>query len=382
MNRRAFLERVMLCGVSWQGSAAFRSAGRPTTNRSSFLAGVGGAPKSGKLGDPFRDFPTVMDFGAKGEGVSDDSVAFNNALASEAVVLVPPRKYVIGDVQFNDGNALIGWGAGPMYGTDDRNSASRPILIAKRAASVVLNVNDASGIRIEGLLIDGVNRAPDGISGGGHRGTIHNVTVVNCNNGLGGTHGGSAYSTVLRISDCEFGNNNIGLANLIDSTIATCAFSNNLANGVTLQAGANANNFVGCRFEWNGRYGMILDGCNTIQIIGGLFDRNTCAGLIVKKSQAIVSGVMLYRNAARNSGQDAISHIYVEDVKGLVLTGCGSRAGQNDGGGGMFSPAYAIEFIGTSANVVITGNDLSGYVSAPLSGKVPTSSFVFANNLT
>src|SRR3954468_13871473 len=128
--------------------------------------------------------PTPQAYGAKGDGVTDDTNAFNNALANNPVVYVPARRYVVGNVVIRSGNSLIGFVAGPLY--DSVRSTTAPTLMARSGATCVLDVHNASGFQIAGLAIDGINNNPNGISDGSNFGTLQSLTVSRCNNGLGG----------------------------------------------------------------------------------------------------------------------------------------------------------------------------------------------------
>lgn len=60
--------------------------------------------------DKNKESVSVLDFGAKGDGVTDDSAAFTAALAASNHVIVPftSAGYVIANVDINDGKRIIG----------------------------------------------------------------------------------------------------------------------------------------------------------------------------------------------------------------------------------------------------------------------------------
>lgn len=63
-----------------------------------------------------QDFVSVKDFGAVGDGMADDTVAFQNALDSGQPVYAPPGEYLISDtLRLNPGAALIGAGGVANY---------------------------------------------------------------------------------------------------------------------------------------------------------------------------------------------------------------------------------------------------------------------------
>lgn len=76
----------------------------------SFTAtGTGAATRTSA--DKLSDLPSVKDFGAVGDGVSDDTSAIQNALAAYDAVLLPRGVYLISStIRLNEGQALYGLG--------------------------------------------------------------------------------------------------------------------------------------------------------------------------------------------------------------------------------------------------------------------------------
>lgn len=331
---------------------------------------------------PAGVLPTPIDYGAKGDGSSDDSNAFNQALANNAAVYVPPRRYLVGNVVINSGNSLIGAVGGPLYSHDP--AGTRPALIAKQGATYVLDVHKATGFAIEGLLIDGLNNNPNGISDGSSFGTLRNLTVVNCNYGLGGSLS-NGYSDVLRITDCEFGQCRTGLSNLDDSTITNCAVSTNYGDGIYMGDGSGATNFIALRSEWNAGYNVNLYNAIDVQFLGGMFDRGSNAGLFANGCRGLsLTGMLFRRNAANDitttsSNRIADCHTFFQNCASVLMTGCRTRAGAGDNGTGAVSPKYAVRFGSGNTNFAITGCDLSGRTVASLSGTNPVGFSQLAN---
>lgn len=102
-----------------------------------------------------RTYADVMEFGAKGDGQTDDRAAFVAALKTASVVTVPPGRFRIGaPIVLRDGQALQGAGRGgwePYTGRGAPPAAVRSeIVIGAGTAIDARNTNNAS---VSGLAI-------------------------------------------------------------------------------------------------------------------------------------------------------------------------------------------------------------------------------------
>lgn len=68
------------------------------TDASNLLVTSTGSNTPRKLSDRFTDVVNVKDFGAKGDGVNDDTTAYINAIASGSNIFIPKGTYLIGNV--------------------------------------------------------------------------------------------------------------------------------------------------------------------------------------------------------------------------------------------------------------------------------------------
>lgn len=95
-----------------------------TVGASSVLAVASGSSTSRSFSARFADFANVRDFGAVGDGVTDDSAAFTAALAANYTVIVPfrPLGYVVKDIVVTNhhtiffNGSIINLAAGASYG--------------------------------------------------------------------------------------------------------------------------------------------------------------------------------------------------------------------------------------------------------------------------
>jgi hypothetical protein len=318
---------------------------------------------------PYYTPPTVDDYGAVGNGVTDDTAAFNACLANNALCWVPPSKtYAVAGVTLNSGNQLVGAGV-VEYGADTASTTHSKSILVLSAAAGAKNIINAAGVKdgaaLNGLFLDchGSNSA-SGVSGGSFQLTVNDVTVVNCAAGLGD----ATYSSELHISNSTFGGNSVGVENIIDSFIVNGDFSNNSGDGVYLGAGSNDNTIVNTRFEWNQGYGIESYGGSVANMVANcLFDRNYEVGVrLVGDGGMTLSNNMFTRNGRNGAPPDQNAQIYLSGSKNTSITGGVSLVGQDDGGKGPLTPAYVFSFdpATPSTNVTISGFATSGLYNA------------------
>ncbi|WP_104403530.1 right-handed parallel beta-helix repeat-containing protein [Vibrio penaeicida] len=341
----------------------------------------------------------VMDYGAIGNGIADDTSAFNNCLSNNQVCWVEPGKaFKVADVKMNEGNRLIGFGSVQYgmvkyQGTSPYDDALRPVLVGGNGNRTEPSVIDASyisvGAGIEGITIDCGSHQMNGISGGSNQLTIQDVTIVGCKSGVGGSGQNTSiddYTSSAHITNSTFGGNEIGVANIVDSFVVNADFANNLNIGLYLGAGANANTIVNSRFEWNEGPGISsYGGTEQNSISNSFFDRNQGAGIeLIDVESMTISNSSFNRNGSNNyAGSDAQIDLY--NSSNISFTGSTSSVGQDDGGTGVFTPKYIIAYGGNNKNISIAGMATSGkfsnsnpngsYTVAPTKGQEPTEGY-------
>lgn len=92
----------------------YGDAGRKGQNISNRYVKAEGSTELRTLGERFADIVNVRDFGAVGDGVHDDTEAFNNALKVSKVAFVPLGEYVVDSEALNHG---VLFGAGNVLGS-------------------------------------------------------------------------------------------------------------------------------------------------------------------------------------------------------------------------------------------------------------------------
>lgn len=181
----------------------FDSAGRPTgygfaevplgTDISGHPATASGATTARALGEHLARWVDVRDFGAKGDGVTDDAAAFHAAIAaaqSRSVLLYVPASatpYVLGSSLTLDGLGIVGDGPGSTLklafasGAGVRLDGDRPRLAGLRLIGPGAAVwpTTAADVDLDGVSLDGVLVASTAVGA-----TLARVDVAGCRVGL------------------------------------------------------------------------------------------------------------------------------------------------------------------------------------------------------
>lgn len=297
-------------------------------------------------------------YGAVGDGVTNDTTAFNNCLAANLVMVVPPKKYAVGNVTVNTGNIIKGVFAPILYdGASVIASPVRPQLVAVSGATDIFNVGGCTRYAIMNMILNGNNNGAHGISDNSNAasmgyGLLENLTILNCDVGLGGGARGGQAVNQGRILHCEFGANDIGMRNPNDCQLVNCDFSANVTTGLYIGNGLGATSVSSTRFEWNGGSGCDMNGCNDICIDGCWTDSNNGPAFIMRggaKGIAITGGSHRF-NGQTNTAANR-SHIYINTATHITITGMAARQATSSP-----IPLYFCEFAGTNSVISIVGN--------------------------
>ena len=169
------------------------SAGTNATTASSFTASVNGTAISGVvprlISDGFGDYVSVKDFGAVGDGVTDDTAAVQaadqQARALGATLLFPGGTYMVSQLVLYTGSNWIG--AGRDATTIKQIAGSNKDLIYGYNSNAnwgsITPVNFANGFTLKSLTLDGNsanNTSGSGIAAFASRPIIEDVFIKNC----------------------------------------------------------------------------------------------------------------------------------------------------------------------------------------------------------
>jgi parallel beta-helix repeat protein len=274
-----------------------------------------GSTTARSLADRFSDTVSVLDFGAVGDGTTDDADAFAGALATGRPVLVPPPS-----VAYLTRSAISVPAGGVLKGI-----GSPLITYAGTVSDIGIVQSAGAGCTIEGLVIDGGNqRSPmtpwqtygvkithDDCSvidvevqnariGGMGFFSVRNVKVwggrANGGNGPGLRVVNVSYSSFEGV-DVSLNLSNFGI--YVDEGTSYCTFENCRAlndgtDNVSLEMlgmtyGCHDNKVIGCRAEGTGDNGISITGYNNT-VIGNHCRKCRHSGIFVYGRRNTVVG--------------------------------------------------------------------------------------------
>ena len=312
MDRRGFL-------TAGSGLAAFAGAGAVSLARPAYAAAAA------------KHTPTVFDFGAVGDGHTDDSAAFAKALqyaaAKAVLVIVPAGTYAIAKTVTyqSEGNVGQGWGLlcegatllSHVEGesTDVMRLASSHIVRYFKligSLSIVGNGREGNGLHIMalGAVPSFYNFLIDGLS------------VERC-----GGHGGLLEGDVF------------------ECTIANSYFQDMRHNGLTLAQShkgvISTVNIMNCFFNQNGQYGLATTnfdekygGPTDVRVYGGYARDNQGFGFYYNNGTRQAALIQVgFENNCRNlkPGDPNGAHVY--GLGSMRMQDC---AGYNQNGGATY----------------------------------------------
>ena len=278
----------------------------------------------------------VRDFGAKGDGHSDDTAAILKAVAATpergGVVYFPAGQYLSATIPGRSGVMFKGDSGWDYRGTSFGASTISPV---RDNLSCLFDLKSAVGTRLVGLVLDG--------KGKGHE--MH---------GVYSKHPGTEQNIV--IDDCKitsFSGSGIRLDNVWVFAIRHSYIVHNKLSGIdgsgsydgwvldnqitgNQRGGIYGTNFATVtitanRIEWNKVGGIVLGpaGANTIQIGNCTFDRNYGPGIDISlagpksaSSANVINGNLFRRNGyQRENEPEASAHLCLRNLKGVCVTG-------------------------------------------------------------
>lgn len=310
----------------------------------------------------------AKDFGAKGDGVADDTIALqramNKAALSHGAVFIPEGNYLCSELKVPEGIGLHGLPAWSY-----RNGMGTILTLKGEESKCLINLTGAYGAYLFGLCLKGNNLGND----------IHGILVDKNDYGKqedtpridtcriehftgDGIRLERIWCFCVRHSHC-YGNKGCGLrVRGWDGFILDNWFSGNGKAGFASYDENASNTLTGNRIEWNREGGILICGGSHYNITGNYIDRSGRCGIALlpgkenNSCQVItITGNVIYRSGKPEWGkQDNYdsSHVRFESAKGIVFTGNSLNSGRDDGGNGSYSPDYGMVLKGLESSII------------------------------
>lgn len=308
----------------------------------------------------------VMDFGAKGDGQTDDSRAIQSALDAagekKGAVFVPPAVYLCADLKMHRNTALVG-----VPAWDYRRTLGGSVFkLSHDKARCLVDMAGAVGATVDGLYLEGGGLG-DGICGI----RIDKPDYVE--------------EDALRIERTKvsgFTGDGIRTTHIWCFTIRHSMIAHNKGNGVNCEGwdaflmdnwlSGNGGfgygpgdvcsvTMTGNRIEWNKEGGIILIAGSHYNVTGNYIDRSGKAGIVIAGGEAkgstagqmTVTGNLIYRSGkhATLETHDS-SHVRIERAHGVTFVGNTMIVGRDDAQKGEWSPSYGMVLGGLEDTVV------------------------------
>ncbi|WPJ95171.1 right-handed parallel beta-helix repeat-containing protein [Coraliomargarita algicola] len=279
----------------------------------------------------------ILDYGAVGDGKTDNTAAIQQALDAagelRCSVLIPEGRYRTSRLRVPSYCGIVGH---PSWGFRDVGGSVLELNDAQ--ASCLLDVSDTSGVNLDGLSLEG-HRGGDGVHGialdqedYGANGAENSLTIERCRvNGFSGNgvylHRAWCFSIRhCMISHC--GGDGVWLRGWDGFIMDNWLTGNERAGFGAYEENASVT-FTANRLEWNFTAGIEIHGGDHYNITGNFFDRHGGPAIElmdrsgVPASQITVTGNILYRNGKPQRCGDQpydSSHIRCMNAEGVVIS--------------------------------------------------------------
>lgn len=312
-----------------------------------FLVAIIMIPCTGSDTFPYLN---IKDFGAKGDGKSDDTkalkAAIKEAVKSEGTIYFPTGVYCIHPVELPSHITLLGnsaWAYANKDGEDPLFEGRTILKALSGDARALLDLGSSRGTRIMGLTLDG-DKQGGGMHGvyARHAGCDQYICIEDCRiNNFSGSGIKLERCWVFSVRRCLImfnGEHGVDCTGGYDGWIIDCQLTANRGAGMyahgepyegITEEHRQAIKFFGTasvmvtanRVEWNRQGGILLKGSNSMQITGCSIDHNFGPGIQISRSVAnTITGCMVRSNGAERQG-DLCSQILMEDCRGTSCTG-------------------------------------------------------------
>lgn len=344
-------------------------------------------------------------YGAKGDGVTDDTAAINSALsaansAGGGIVYMPWGEYLVsGTLSIPPNVFLIGQTAVTLnLWTSVPSTLSRIVAAASWAPASTTGIvsiqsktpggwsTNTQSCGVRNLVIDGSANSSANLNGIYLLGPVYDVHIEDTfvyKAGHNGVHAGSQSETgvsatfpyhlrVTRTTVANSVNTGFNIVNFTDSTFSNCLSFGNGANGWAIQNCSNTE-LTCCRSEWNtgstagrgfditGSSGsVVLNGCMTDQNLSEGIRIHAATGQSTQGGGIVITGGKLHADGNGGTNNNGIK--ITGSTVPVTVSGVNVESGQNPASLNYY-PATALE-VDTSSNVTVTGSVLQGITTA------------------
>ena len=277
------------------------------------------------------DYTSVKDFGAKGDGITNDTAAFNTAIAAKRFIFIPAGTYLIDDITVDKSVLIKGAGTAATYlKANSETSGGSLITIIKNRSSI-------SDMSIHGRNGSNVNHAA--ITVAPHAGTEPNsiaatVTVTLENLKIQGM-AGIGINILDNVEDCVISNVDIESCKSsgmklwgVGHSISNVTSQKNKGDGIEIRQGGLHMTNVRC---WgNEGNGMSMGGVSHAVISNVELQQNQLNGLYMvpvdnsgrrNRMNSIINVTTLGNNYKKVDENDETASALTENTCGFVVSG-------------------------------------------------------------
>ena len=379
--------RNMIAG----GTSLFRSLGggnwieEQSSMTGTFLQKGTGAvlrTSSAKL----QESVSVLDFGAKGDGVTDDTAALTAAHNAGVALYYPAGRYIISSpIPLNNFQRLVGvpsesyinWTTDFQQASPSYNGMASIIQYSTGNHGYIFSGNP-SGVSINGIVfrVGQARTAADMvILGMGNLGTWENCKFENIDTVFNNTTG--AFGAAKLMGNRFFANGTITIGAWVDTVVSGNIFT---SNGIcfSFQSGGGYVLIVGNRFEFNTQVINSYQSRSGI-VTGNLFDTHSNAAILLYNSNGWqITGNKFNGNGYNAGGSGTRSHLHIKgSTDGITISGNEFTAQRSDTGALVTEYIMECEALTGKSNKFTGNTDEYGWITAPVLDTYSTSANAF-----